>query len=310
MTESKLPRLITALPGPNAKRVLELDQPVHLALLHAQLSAGGPARPRRVGRRRGRQRLPRFHRRHRRRRHRPLPSRSRRRHPAAGRRADPHVRHRFLLSEHGGTGAEARRHRARAPIPSASTSAIPARKPSRRPSSWRAITRGREKIIAFYGAFHGRTMGSLSLTASKAGQRKGFGSLLSGIFHVPYPNPYRCPYGKPAEFAAPNAPRFIENELFKQDCRPATKSPPSSSSPFRAKAATYPRPREFLQRVCNDICRRTASCSITDEVQSGMGRTGKWWAGDHAGIEPDILCVAKGIASGLPLSAHRSRRPA
>ena len=74
----------------------------------------------------------------------------------------------------------------------------------------------REKIIAFYGAFHGRTMGSLSLTASKAVQRTGFGTLLSGVFHVPYANPYRCPYGQPAKDCCTDCAKFIERELFKK----------------------------------------------------------------------------------------------
>ncbi len=160
---------------------------------------------------------------------------------------------------------------------------------------------GREKIIAFYGAFHGRTMGSLSLTASKAVQRTGFGSLLSGVFHVPYANPYRCPYGHPRQNCCTDCAKFIERELFKRVVDPHEVAA-IIVEPIQGEGGYVPAPPEFLREL-QRICRQHGIMFITDEVQSGMGRTGKWWAGDHAGIEPDILCVAKGIASGLPLSA-------
>jgi 4-aminobutyrate aminotransferase len=160
---------------------------------------------------------------------------------------------------------------------------------------------GREKIIAFYGAFHGRTMGSLSLTASKAVQRTGFGSLLSGVFHVPYANPYRCPYGHQPQNCCTDCAKFIERELFKRVVDPQEVAA-IIVEPIQGEGGYVPGPREFLREL-QRICRQHGIMFITDEVQSGMGRTGKWWAGDHAGIEPDILCVAKGIASGLPLSA-------
>jgi len=159
----------------------------------------------------------------------------------------------------------------------------------------------REKIIAFYGAFHGRTLGSLSLTASKAVQRTGFGTLLSGVFHVPYANPYRCPYGHPPQECCRDCAAFIERELFKKIVDPQEVAA-IIVEPIQGEGGYVPAPAEFL-RDLQRICRQHGILLITDEVQSGMGRTGKWWAADHAGIEPDILCVAKGIASGLPLSA-------
>jgi len=159
----------------------------------------------------------------------------------------------------------------------------------------------REKIIAFYGAFHGRTMGSLSLTASKAVQRTGFGSLLSGVFHVPYPNTYRCPYGHQSQDCCTDCAPFIERVLFKKIVDPQEVAA-IIVEPIQGEGGYLPAPAEFLQDL-QRICRQHGILLISDEVQSGMGRTGKWWAGDHAGIEPDILCVAKGIASGLPLSA-------
>jgi 4-aminobutyrate aminotransferase len=164
---------------------------------------------------------------------------------------------------------------------------------------------GREKIIAFYGAFHGRTMGSLSLTASKAAQRTGFGTLLAGVFHVPYANPYRCPYGKPRESCCTECARFIERELFQKIVDPSEVAA-IVVEPIQGEGGYLPGPPEFL-RDLQRICREHGILLVTDEVQCGMGRTGKWWAGDHASIEPDILCVAKGIASGLPLSATIAR---
>jgi 4-aminobutyrate aminotransferase len=163
----------------------------------------------------------------------------------------------------------------------------------------------REKIVAFYGAFHGRTMGSLSLTASKAVQRRGFGGLLSGVFHVPYANPYRCPYGKSAESCCTDCAGFIERELFKKIVDPREVAA-IVVEPIQGEGGYVPAPAEFLLEL-QRICRHHGILLIADEVQSGMGRTGKWWAGDHAGIEPDIVCVAKGIASGMPLSAMIAR---
>jgi 4-aminobutyrate aminotransferase len=164
---------------------------------------------------------------------------------------------------------------------------------------------GREKIIAFYGAFHGRTLGSLSLTASKAVQRKGFGTLLSGVFHVPYANPYRCPYGHQPKDCCRDCAQFIERELFKKIVDPEEVAA-IVVEPIQGEGGYVPGPPEFLLDL-QRICRKHGILFVTDEVQSGMGRTGKWWAGDHAGLEPDILCVAKGIASGLPLSATIAR---
>ena len=159
----------------------------------------------------------------------------------------------------------------------------------------------REKIVAFYGAFHGRTMGSLSLTASKPVQRRGFGSLLSGVFHVPYPNPYRCPYGRPAESCCTECAAFLESQLFRKVLDPREVAA-IFVEPIQGEGGYLPAPCEFLREL-QQICRKYGILLVADEVQCGMGRTGKWWAGDHCGLEPDILCVAKGIASGMPLSA-------
>src|SRR3984893_11545514 len=144
-------------------------------------------------------------------------------------------------------------------------------------------------------------MGSLSLTASKAVQRKGFGSLLSDVFHVPYANTYRCPYGHEAQDCCTDCAKFIERVLFTKIVDPQEVAA-IIVEPIQGEGGYVPGPAEFL-RDLQRICRQHGILLITDEVQSGMGRTGKWWAGDHSAIEPDILCVAKGIASGMPLSA-------
>ena len=163
----------------------------------------------------------------------------------------------------------------------------------------------RDKIIAFHGCFHGRTLGSLSLTASKAVQRKGFGALLAGVFHIPYPNAYRCSYGNPAPCNCVEAATVLEGETFKRLVDPEEVAA-VFIEPIQGEGGYVPAPKEFLLEL-QRICRKYGILLVSDEVQSGMGRTGKWWAGDHAGIEPDILCVAKGIASGMPLSAMIAR---
>ena len=163
----------------------------------------------------------------------------------------------------------------------------------------------RDKIIAFHGCFHGRTLGALSLTASKAVQRKGFGSLLAGVVHIPYPNSYRCPYGHSSPCDCVEAATFVETEIFKRLVDP-TEVAAVFIEPIQGEGGYVPAPRKFLLEL-QRICRKHGILLVCDEVQCGMGRTGKWWAGDHAGIVPDIICVAKGIASGMPLSATIAR---
>lgn len=163
----------------------------------------------------------------------------------------------------------------------------------------------RDKLIAFYSGFHGRTMGALSLTASRSVQRKGFGSLLGGVFHAHYPNTYRGTFGNNPEHATADALDYIENTLFKRIVDPEDVAG-IIIEPIQGEGGYLPAPADFLQAL-QAICRKSGIMLIADEVQSGMGRTGKWWAGDHAGLEPDIISSAKGIASGMPLSAIISR---
>src|ERR1700731_1050938 len=163
----------------------------------------------------------------------------------------------------------------------------------------------RDKFVAFYGCFHGRSMGSLSLTASKSTQRKGFGALLGGVEHIPYPYAYRCAHGHTAETCGAEILEQLEGQIFKRLFDPEEVAG-IIIEPLQGGDGYFPAPKFFLQEL-QRICRQHGIMFIVDEVQSGMGRTGKWWASEHAGIEPDILCSAKGIASGMPLGAFVAR---
>jgi 4-aminobutyrate aminotransferase len=163
----------------------------------------------------------------------------------------------------------------------------------------------RDKFIAFYGCFHGRTMGALSLTASKSTQRKGFGALLAGVEHIPYPNPYRCDHGHTPETCGAEILETLERQVFKRLFDPEEVAA-IVIEPIQGEGGYVSAPKFFLQEL-QRICRKHGIMFVVDEVQSGMGRTGKWWASEHAGVEPDILCSAKGIASGMPLGAFVAR---
>jgi 4-aminobutyrate aminotransferase len=165
---------------------------------------------------------------------------------------------------------------------------------------------GRDKIIAFYGSFHGRTMGALSLTARKAVQRAGFGPLIPGVAHAPYPNCYRCPYGKQPDSCAVECVKFIENTLLRT-VSPADETAAIAVEPVQGEGGYIVPPRKFFDELAR-VAKQHGILLIFDEVQSGMGRTGKMWAAQHFDAVPDILAVAKGIASGLPLGATVARR--
>jgi 4-aminobutyrate aminotransferase len=164
---------------------------------------------------------------------------------------------------------------------------------------------GRDKFIAFRGAFHGRTMGALSLTASKAVQRKGFGPLIPGVFHAEFPDTYRRPAGLSPEDHAMACVRIIEHELFR------TIVPPEEVAaivvePIQGEGGYLIPPKNFLGEL-KLLAEKYSILLVLDEVQSGVGRTGKMWAAEHFGVTPDIFTTAKGIASGLPLSATVAR---
>jgi 4-aminobutyrate aminotransferase len=155
---------------------------------------------------------------------------------------------------------------------------------------------GRQQIISFFGSFHGRTMGALSVSGSKVQQKRRFAPFVPGVTHIPYPNAYR---GGNAEAVGLACARMIEETLFR------TTLPPEEVAavilePIQGEGGYIVAPDIFLQEV-RRICDRHGILLIADEIQSGAGRTGKWWAIEHSGVQPDIVCIAKGIASGMPL---------
>jgi 4-aminobutyrate aminotransferase len=164
---------------------------------------------------------------------------------------------------------------------------------------------GRDKIIAFFGGFHGRTMGALSLTARKAVQRRGFGPLTPGVVHAPYPYCYRCPFGRAPQNCAVECVQYIENTILK------TIAPPEETAaivvePVQGEGGYVVPPKKFFDELTR-VAEKHGILLVLDEVQSGMGRTGRMWAAEHFGVAPDIFAVAKGIASGLPLGATVAR---
>jgi 4-aminobutyrate aminotransferase len=156
---------------------------------------------------------------------------------------------------------------------------------------------GRHNVIAFFGAFHGRSMGSLSLTASKVRQRQRFGPLVPGVYHAPYPDTYRS--GLSPDATADRCIDFIEQQLFVHLVSPDEVAA-IVVEPIQGEGGYIVAPNSFLERL-RAIATRYGIQLIVDEVQSGMGRTGKMFAIEHANVAPDIISIAKGIASGLPL---------
>jgi 4-aminobutyrate aminotransferase len=157
----------------------------------------------------------------------------------------------------------------------------------------------RSRFIGFTGAFHGRTLGSLSFTASKVVQREYYHSAVR-VYHVPYPNPYRPMLAmKPGEVYGDTIIRYLENELFRTTISPLDVAA-ILIEPIQGEGGyVVPTPNFFPQ--LRALCDKYGILLIVDEIQSGIGRTGKWWAIEHEAVEPDIVCFAKGIASGLPI---------
>ena len=164
---------------------------------------------------------------------------------------------------------------------------------------------GRDKFIAFLGAFHGRTVGALSLTASKPTQRRKFSPLMPGVHHIPYAYCYRCAYGKSPDSCGVECAKVIEDQLVKT-ILPADEVAAIVLEPVQGEGGYVVPPQKFIDELAR-IAKRFGMLLIFDEVQSGMGRTGKMWAAEHFNAVPDIMAVAKGIASGLPLGATVAR---
>ena len=162
----------------------------------------------------------------------------------------------------------------------------------------------RQKFIAFYGSFHGRTLGALSLTSSKRAQRLGFSRQALDVTHIPFPYCFRCPFnlGKCDDGkCCMGTTSWIKDRLFQ------TTTPPSEVAAIVVEAVQgeggyLPAPPEVLREI-RRICDEHGIMMIVDEVQSGMGRTGKMFAVEHSGVQPDIVCLAKALGSGLPIGA-------
>jgi 4-aminobutyrate aminotransferase len=164
---------------------------------------------------------------------------------------------------------------------------------------------GRGQFVAFRGAFHGRTMGALSLTGSKSIQKKGFFPILQGAHHVPYAYCYRCDYGKTPDTCGVECVKSIETELFRTTL-PAEEVAAIFVEPVQGEGGYVVPPQKFFDEL-RALADKYGILLVFDEVQSGMGRTGKMFAAEHFGAVPDIITLAKGIASGLPLSAMVAR---
>ncbi len=166
---------------------------------------------------------------------------------------------------------------------------------------------GASNFIGFLGAFHGRTMGSLTFTASKPIYHEGFFPLMSGVVHAPFPDPYHpLLASKPGEDYGETVVRYIEEQILNK-LLPPDDVAGILVEPIQGEGGyIVPSPSFFpaLRRLCD----KHRILLIVDEVQSGMGRTGKWWAVQHMGCEPDIVCVGKGVASGVPLGAIIARK--
>lgn len=166
---------------------------------------------------------------------------------------------------------------------------------------------GVTEFIGFLGAFHGRTLGSLSFTASKPLYHEGFYPLMNGVVHVPYPNAYRpLLLSRPGEDYGVTVVRYIEEQVLGKLLPSEDVAGILVESIQGEGGYIVPTPGFFP--ALRELCDRYDILLIVDEVQSGMGRTGKWWAIEHFGVEPDIVCVGKGIASGIPLGAIIARK--
>ena len=165
---------------------------------------------------------------------------------------------------------------------------------------------GRSQFIAFMGGFHGRTYGAVTLTASKAKYHHGFFPLMNGVTHVPFPDPYRpMLHMLPGEDIGDATIRFIEKVFIHN-------LPPQDVAgiviePIQGEGGYVVPPGNFIPQL-RELCSRHGILLIADEVQSGVGRTGRWWAIENFGVEPDIVTTAKGIASGMPLGAMIARK--
>jgi len=166
---------------------------------------------------------------------------------------------------------------------------------------------GRSNFIGFLGGFHGRTMGAVTFTASKNSYHKGFFPLMNGVVHAPYPYEYRpILHTRPGEDYGQAVVRYIEEEILGKILPPEDVAG-FLVEPIQGEGGYVVPPASFFPAL-RALCDRHGILLIADEVQAGMGRTGKWWSIENFGVEPDIICAAKGIASGMPLGAMIARK--
>jgi 4-aminobutyrate aminotransferase len=165
---------------------------------------------------------------------------------------------------------------------------------------------GRQGLIAFFGGFHGRSYGSLSLTASKPRQRAGYFPLLPSVEHAFYPNPYRPPLGSDPDKVVDSCLHYIENVLF-ETVLPPNEVAAIVAEGIQGEGGYIVPPADWFPRL-RELCDRHGILLILDEVQSGVGRTGKMWSFEHYGIVPDIVASAKGLGSGMPVGACIARK--
>lgn len=163
---------------------------------------------------------------------------------------------------------------------------------------------GRQKIVSFLGSYHGTTYGALTLTASALGLKKRLGPLLPEVYHIPYADCYRCYFGLEYPDCGLHCIEFIES-LFKI-LIPPEEVAAFILEPIQGDAGVVIPPKEFLLEV-KRLCKENGILYVDEEVQTGFGRSGKMFAIEHYGIEPDVLIAAKAIASGLPMGVLISR---
>jgi 4-aminobutyrate aminotransferase len=163
----------------------------------------------------------------------------------------------------------------------------------------------RVNLIAFLGSFHGRTLGSLAATSSKYVQRRGFGPMMPGVYHAPYANCYRCPVNLKPESCAAECLGYVEDQIMVHLVSPDEVAG-VIVEPIQGEGGYVVPAPQFHQRL-RELTRKHGILLIADEVQSGMGRTGRMFACEHFGLDADIVTIAKGIASGLPLGVTSAR---
>ncbi|MBI5233427.1 MAG: aspartate aminotransferase family protein [Deltaproteobacteria bacterium] len=163
------------------------------------------------------------------------------------------------------------------------------------------IATGRQAMIAFTGSFHGRTIGALSLTSSAARYRKGYHPLVPSIFHAPYPYCYRCAFGRRRGTCSLECFDYLETTVLRHLITPEEVAC-IIIEPVLGEGGYVVPPKDYLKKL-RRLCSRYGILFIADEVQTGFGRTGKWFAVEHSGIKPDIMVMAKAMANGLPISA-------